>query len=87
MSTPHAIDAAGPPCPAEQVWTTFLAALERLPPEARLLLLLHDVAGTPIDVLMPLLGLSAAECRQRLEAAHACLRDPARPLGVPPACP
>lgn len=87
MSPPEAIDAAGPPCPAEQVWTTFLSALEHLPDEARLLLLLHDVAGTPIDLLMPLLGLSAAECRQRLEAAHACLRDHARHLGVPPACP
>ncbi len=87
MSIPNATDAAGPPCPAEQVWTDFLSALDRLPADARLVLLLHDVAGTPIDALMPLLGLSAADCRQRLDAAHACLRAYVRPPGEPPACP
>jgi len=87
MSTPNAIDAAGPPCPADQVWTTFLVALDALPADARLLLLLHDVAGASIEELMPLLGLSADDCRQRLQAAHACLRAHARLPGVPPACP
>ncbi|MBT2767797.1 hypothetical protein J7J08_09105 [Stenotrophomonas sp. ISL-67] len=87
MSPPSRPDPAGPPRPAEQVWTTFLSALEALPADVRLLLLLHDVAGAPIEELMPLLGLPAAECRQRLEAAHACLRAHARHLGAPPACP
>jgi len=87
MSTSSTADAAGLPRPADQVWSTFLSALEALPADARLLLLLHDVAGASIEELMPLLGLPAAECRQRLEAAHACLRAHARHLGAPPACP
>lgn len=87
MSTPNANEVAGPPCPADLVWTAFLSALEVLPAEARLALLLHDVAGLSIDALMPVLGLPAAGCRQRLEQAHACLRDHACHLGVPPACP
>jgi DNA-directed RNA polymerase specialized sigma24 family protein len=87
MSTSFIADAAGLPLPAEQVWIAFLSALAELPADARLLLLLHDVAGAPLEELMPLLGLPAAQCRQRLEAAHACLRAHARHLGAPPACP
>ena len=87
MRTLNCTDAAGPPRPVEQVWTTFLSALEALPADARLLLLLHDVAGKPIEALMPLFGLSAADCCQRLDAAHACLRAHARRLGVTPTCP
>ena len=87
MSTSSRSDGAGLPRPADQVWTTFLSALATLPDDARLLLLLHDVAGASIEELMSLLGLPAADCRQRLEAAHACLRAHARHLGAPPPCP
>lgn len=82
-SAPH----AGPPHPAEQVWTTFLHALDSLPADVRLTLLLHDVAGIPLESLIPLLGLPAERCRQHLEAAHACLQDHARHFGATPPCP
>ena len=36
MSTSSTADAAGLPRPADQVWTTFLSALEALPADARL---------------------------------------------------
>ena len=87
MSPDNATPHAGPPRPAEQVWMTFLQALDSLPADVRLILLLHDVAGIPLETLIPLLGLTAERCRQHLEAAHACLQDHARQLGATPPCP
>jgi len=66
---------------------TFLQALDSLPADARLTLLLHDIAGIPLAALIPLLGLPAERCQQHLEVAHACLQGHARHLGVVPPCP
>jgi len=70
----------GLPLPAERVWRQFLATLDALPADARVVLLLHDVFGVATDEIASLIGLPAAVCRQRLERAHACLRMHARPL-------
>lgn len=87
MNPDNSAPQAGPPRPAEQVWMTFLQALDSLPADVRLTLLLHDIAGIPIESLIPLLGLPAERCRQHLEVAHACLQDHARNFGATPRCP
>ena len=58
---------------SERVWHEFLAALDKLPPDARAVLLLHDVLGAGFDDIVPLLGLDLAVCRQRLGQARSCL--------------
>jgi len=69
---------------SEQVWQTFLAALRELPPDARAVLLLHDVLGAGFDIV-PLLGLDLSACRQRLALArnhlnaHRARLEPGRP--------
>ncbi|MEX5404594.1 sigma factor-like helix-turn-helix DNA-binding protein [Stenotrophomonas sp. WED208] len=55
---------------SEQVWQTFLAALRELPPDARAVLLLHDVLGAGFEDIVPLLGLDLSACRQRLALAR-----------------
>ncbi|GAB3064517.1 sigma factor-like helix-turn-helix DNA-binding protein [Stenotrophomonas tumulicola] len=60
--------------PSERVWQEFLAALDELPPDARAVLLLHDVLGAGFDDIVPLLGLDLSACRRRLEQARACLQ-------------
>jgi DNA-directed RNA polymerase specialized sigma24 family protein len=70
----------GLPLPSEQVWAEFLAALDEMPVDARAVLLLHDVFGAGLDEIVPLVGLHAAACRQRLEQARACLQVHARHL-------
>lgn len=59
---------------SELVWRGFLAALDALPPDARAVLLLHDVLGAGFDDIVPLLGLPLSTCRQRLAQARASLR-------------
>lgn len=70
---------------SEQVWQAFLAALHELPPDARAVLLLHDVLGAGFDDIVPLLGLDLPACRQRLHLARAHLH--ARRNGLEPATP
>ena len=70
---------------SERVWQAFLAALHELPPDARAVLLLHDVLGADFDDIGTLLGLELPACRQRLDLARAHLlarRDPLEP-GTP----
>lgn len=57
-----------------RVWREFLAALDTLPPEARAVVLLHDVFGIDLDEIASLVGLHPVACRRRLEQARACLR-------------
>lgn len=67
---------------SEQVWQAFLTALHELPPDARAVLLLHDVLGAGFEDIVPLLGLDMPACRQRLDLARAHLharRDPLEP--------
>lgn len=72
MSTP--IDPLTAKRPAsEQVWQTFLAGLNELPPDARAILLLHDVLGAGFEDIVPLLGLDVSTCLQRLDLARAHL--------------
>ena len=59
---------------SERVWQEFLAALDELPPDARAVLLLHDVLGAGFDDIAPLLGLELPPCRRRLQQARARLR-------------
>lgn len=65
---------------SEQVWQTFLAALHELPPDARAVLLLHDVLGAGFEDIAPLLGLDRSACRQRLDLARAHLLARRAPL-------
>lgn len=58
---------------SEQVWQAFLTALRELPPDARAVLLLHDVLGAGFEEIVPLLGLDLAACRQRLKLARSHL--------------
>ncbi|AWH34562.1 sigma-70 region 4 domain-containing protein [Stenotrophomonas sp. SAU14A_NAIMI4_8] len=82
MDTPnaHALRPA-----SERIWQSFLAALAQLPADARAVLLLHDVLGADVDDIVPLLGLSAAACHQRLLQARAHLHQP--PNAVEPPTP
>ncbi len=65
---------------SERVWLEFLAALNELPPDARAVLLLHDVLGAGFDDIVPLLGMDLPACRHRLQQARACLRAHRDPL-------
>ena len=58
---------------SEQVWQTFLAALRELPPDARAVLLLHDVLGAGFEDIVRL-----ALARNHLHARRARL-EPGRP--------
>ncbi|MGG2102697.1 sigma factor-like helix-turn-helix DNA-binding protein [Stenotrophomonas sp. NRRL B-14846] len=58
---------------SEQVWQAFLAGLNELPPDARAILLLHDVLGAGFEDIVPLLGLDVSTCLQRLDLARAHL--------------
>lgn len=57
----------------ERVWLEFVAVLDELPPDARAVLLLHDVVGAGFDDIVPLLGIDLSTCRQRLQQARARL--------------
>lgn len=57
---------------SERVWQHFLDLVGTLPPDARALLL-NDALGLQIEDIAPLLHLSHAECRHRLEFARTCL--------------
>jgi len=72
MDTPSHLRPASRPA-SEQVWQAFLAALRELPPDARAVLLLHDVLGAGFEDIVPLLGLDLAACRQRLKLARSHL--------------
>lgn len=58
----------------DRVWIEFLAALEQLPPLARLAFLLNDVLGQSPDDIAALLGHDAATCRQLVDDARSRLR-------------
>jgi len=75
-------DPAGPglPPPAERVWNGFLAVLDPLPPDARAVLLLHDVFGMPLREIAPLLGLPVPACERRLQRVRQYLHGSMRPL-------
>src|SRR5262249_61545873 len=53
-----------------QVPMAFLAALQRLPPAERAVLLLHDVFDFAHDEIATLVGKSETACRKLLERAR-----------------
>ncbi|WP_309137323.1 sigma factor-like helix-turn-helix DNA-binding protein [Stenotrophomonas indicatrix] len=55
---------------SDKVWQDFLAVLHHLPPDARAVLLLHDVLGVNLEDIPALLGLHLSACRQRLDLAR-----------------
>jgi len=74
MDTPLPLRTAFGPA-SEQVWQAFLTALHELPPDARAVLLLHDVLGAGLEDIVPLLGLDLPACWQRLDLARAHLHE------------
>ncbi|HYG69984.1 MAG TPA: RNA polymerase sigma factor SigJ [Anaeromyxobacteraceae bacterium] len=56
----------------------FLVLLERLSPEERAALLLHDVFGAPYDEVARVLEKSEAACRQLVHRARLRVRDDGR---------
>ncbi|SEO75730.1 MULTISPECIES: sigma factor-like helix-turn-helix DNA-binding protein [unclassified Luteibacter] len=56
--------------PEPAVWLGLLDALDRLPADARLALLLSDVFEASIDDVAALLHRDAAACRRLVDEAH-----------------
>ncbi|WP_139206733.1 sigma factor-like helix-turn-helix DNA-binding protein [Luteibacter sp. UNCMF331Sha3.1] len=57
--------------PDQAVWLGLLDALDQLPADARLAVLLSDVFETSIDVVASLLNRDTEACRRLVDDAHA----------------
>ena len=81
---PEPIATGGPPAAdrqaelASDLSMAFLVLLERLSPEERAALLLHDVFGAPYAELAAVLDKSEAACRQLVHRARTHVRDDGR---------
>ncbi len=69
-------EAAGQACLLDEALpqTRLLAALQSLPPEPRLLLLLHDWQGYASEKVADLMGMETVRCRQSIFQARLRLR-------------
>ena len=78
LLTEHAPDVAETAALGESLSLAFLTLLESLNPVERAVFLLHDVFGYEFEEIAPIVGKSAANCRQlaRRARAHVAARRP-----------